>query len=95
MKMIYIAFAKENMYMQWRLTKNVLNEGHIPINPFMLTDYYLADSVEEDLLRDMNNALVARCDEVWVFGKISDGVEREIGIAEKEGIPVRYRAFPG
>ena len=31
-----------------------------------------------------------RADELWVFGKISDGVMAEIKLAKKLGKPIRY-----
>ena len=37
----------------------------------------------------MNN-LLARCDEVWVFGHMSLGVKVQVGIAKRMSKPVRY-----
>jgi hypothetical protein len=37
----------------------------------------------------MNN-LLAKCDECWVFGRISLGVKVQIGIAKRLNKPVRY-----
>ncbi len=31
-----------------------------------------------------------RCDEIWVFGAVSNGVLAEIQIANEQGKPVRY-----
>jgi len=53
-------------------------------------DYNLAGLVPKDAIRIANNALIARCDEVWVFGDVSDGVLVEIYLAGKQGKPVRY-----
>ena len=56
----------------------------------MLFDYFLLDTVDRDIVRDANNSVVLRSDEIWVFGPISNGVFAEIVIAKKTNKPVRY-----
>jgi hypothetical protein len=34
--------------------------------------------------------LLGKCDELWVFGKPSEGMSREIAKAKKRGIPIKY-----
>lgn len=87
MKLIYTAFAKEDMWRRARISKYVLEQGHIPINPFMLMDYNLMDSITAEQMREMNNDLVTHCDELWIFSW-ADGVEREIDIAEEYHITI-------
>ncbi len=62
----------------------------MPLNPFMLFDYFLLDSVDRDLVRDANNSIVLRADEIWVFGPISNGVLAEILLAKKAGKSISY-----
>lgn len=59
----------------------------------MVFDYFLLDAVDRDLVREGNNNLVKRCDEVWVFGAVSNGVLAEVQIAHEQGKPVRYFAI--
>lgn len=59
----------------------------------MVFDYFLADAVDRDLVREGNNNLVKRCDEIWVFGAVSNGVLAEIQIANRQGKTVRYFAI--
>ncbi|MDO8526317.1 MAG: hypothetical protein Q7T03_01360 [Deltaproteobacteria bacterium] len=56
----------------------------------MTYDYFLANLVEHDLIRNANNNLLARCDELWVFGELADGVEVEIAYAKQLGMPIRF-----
>lgn len=56
----------------------------------MVFDYFLLDAVDRDLVREGNNNLVMRADEIWVFGAVSDGVLAEIQIAKKTGKKLRY-----
>ncbi|OYT51257.1 MAG: hypothetical protein B6U76_11280 [Desulfurococcales archaeon ex4484_217_2] len=62
----------------------------IPLNPFLCYDYFLLDTVERDKVREANFELISRCDELWVFGEVSDGVLKEILFAKNRGIPIRY-----
>jgi len=70
----------------------VLKRGGVPLNPFMVFDYFLLDSTDRNLVREGNNNLVKRCDEVWVFGAVSDGVLAEIKIAKEQKKTMRFFA---
>lgn len=56
----------------------------------MIFEYFLLDSVERDTVRNANNNLVIRANELWVFGPVSDGVLAEIKLAKKLQKPIRY-----
>ena len=89
-KLIYIAISNRNFYWRMQITKFVLDEGYVPINPFMLFDYYLLHTVPKILVREAINNLLARCDEVWVFGRLSLGVKVQMGIAKRLRKPMRF-----
>ena len=72
------------------ISKFVLEHEKVPLNPFMLFDYFLLDSIKRDIVRQANNAVLMRADEVWVFGPVSNGVLSEILIAQKTSKPVFY-----
>jgi hypothetical protein len=72
------------------ISKYVLENGGVPLNPFMIFDYFLLDCVGRDLVREGNNNLVKRCDELWVFGSVSNGVLAEIKIAKSMGKVIGY-----
>lgn len=59
----------------------------------MLFDYFMGDMVERDVVRNANNNIVAKCDEVWVFGQIADGVLAEIKLAKSLNKKIRYFAI--
>ncbi|HLD43306.1 MAG TPA: DUF4406 domain-containing protein [Candidatus Nanoarchaeia archaeon] len=90
MKLVYPAFSKHLFYFRMHISAFVLKKGYAPINPFMNFEYFMLDTVERDVVRDANNSILRKADEVWVFGRISDGVLAEIRIAKKTGKPVRY-----
>lgn len=59
----------------------------------MVFDYFLLDAVDRDLVREGNNNLVKKCDEIWVFGAVSNGVLAEVQIANEQSKKVRYFAI--
>ena len=89
-KLIYIAMSNRNFYWRMHVSKVVLDEGYVPINPFMLFDYYLLHTVSKQLVREAINNLLSRCDEVWVFGTVSLGVKVQVGIAKRLKKPLRF-----
>ena len=89
-KLIYIAMSNRNFYWRMHVSKVVLDEGYVPINPFMLFDYYLLHTVPKQLVREAINNLLSRCDEVWVFGTMSLGVKVQVGIAKRLKKPLRF-----
>ena len=52
--------------------------------------YYLLDTAERCNLIKANNDLIRRSDELWVFENISDGVQKEIDLANELGMPIKY-----
>jgi hypothetical protein len=91
--LVYTAMSKHLFYYRMFISVFVLEQGGVPLNPFMVFDYFLLDVVDRDLVREGNNNLVKRCDEIWVFGAVSNGVLAEVLIAHKQGKPVRYFAI--
>ena len=91
--LVYTAFSKHYFYYRMYISRYVLEQGCVPLNPFMLFDYFLLDSVDRDLIRDANNSVVLRADQIWVFGPISNGVLTEILLAKKAHKPISYFGF--
>lgn len=90
MKLIYSAFSKHLFYFRMHISKYVLENDGVPLNPFMVHEYFLLDTVDRDTIRASNNVLVERADELWIFGKISNGVMAEIQLAKKLNKSIHY-----
>lgn len=88
--LVYTAMSKHLFYFRMFISAFVLQKNGVPLNPFMVFDYFLLDVVGRDTIREANNNLVKKCDEVWVFGAVSDGVLAEIKIAHEQGKVVKY-----
>jgi hypothetical protein len=89
-RLVYVAMSNKVFYWRTHIQKFVLDSGMVPVSPFMLFDYYLMHTVSKDVVREAMNNLLARCDEVWVFGHMSLGVKVQVGIAKRMSKPVRY-----
>ena len=90
MKLIYPAFSKRLFYFRMHISKYVLENGGVPLNPFMIHEYFLLDTVDRNTIRKSNDTLVERSDELWIFGEISDGVMAEIQLGKKLNKTIRY-----
>ncbi len=89
-KVVFTALSKRFFYMRFLISKFVLKQDAVPINPFTSFDYFMLDTIERDVVREANNTLVNKADELWVFGDISNGVLAEILQAKEKEIPIRY-----
>lgn len=94
-KLIFTAQSARNFHQRMLICRYVFEQGGVPLNPFMMFGYYLYELVERNAVRNGNNNVLASCDEVWVFGDISDGVAAEIEMAEQQGKPLRYFDISG
>ena len=90
LRLAFTAQSKQYFYCRDAICAYVMRHNYIPVNPFRVFGYFLDDRVPRDIVRNGNNELIARCDELWVFGPIADGVLFEIAICKKLGIPVRF-----
>jgi len=89
-KLVYAAMSNRNFYWRAHIQKFILDSGMVPVSPFMIFDYYLLHTVPKNTVREAMNNLLAKCDECWVFGRLSLGVKVQVGIAKRLNKPVRY-----
>lgn len=90
MRKVFTAQSKAFFYCRDAVCEFCLTKGVLPINPFRIFDYFLGDRVDRNIVRRGNNQLVVDCDELWVFGPISDGVLYEIVRARQTYKPVKF-----
>lgn len=94
-KVVFTAQSCKNFHQRMLICQHAFRQGVVPVNPFNLFGYFLYELVDRDLVRNGNNNLLYRCDELWVYGEISDGVLAEIQMFSKTGKPVRYFNISG
>ena len=89
-KVVFTAQSKQWFFCRNAVCEYVFKNDCIPVNPFRIFGYFLDDRVDRGLVRNGNNEMISRCDELWVFGPISDGVLFEIFSCIRQGKPVRF-----
>jgi len=76
-----------------RYSRYAIEKGVIPIAPHLLFPQFLDDANPDgrQLGLAFGNKLMAKCEEVWVFGSdISEGMAAEIMKAKVKCKPIRY-----
>lgn len=69
-----------------------ISKGCIPLAPHLHYPQFMDDEDKKERELGLRFALIllGKCDELWVFGNISEGMAREITMANKRGMPIRY-----
>ena len=94
-KAIYIcaAFSEDpvtNMIKVRTIARCLAHAEHLPLVPHLLFPPILDEGTERQLALELCLRLVQLADELWVYGKPTEGMRLEISAAEKFGIPVRF-----
>ena len=88
---VFTAQSKRFFYCREAVCQFAFSHDVIPINPFMAFGYFLGERTDRDAIRRANDALVLRCDELWVFGRdLANGVLQEITLAASADKPIRF-----
>lgn len=94
-KIVFAAISKRNFYYREHISKFILEKGCVPLNPFMSFSYFMLDTIPRNTVREANNNLVRLSDELWVFGKISDGIASEVKYVKEMQKKIRYFSIEG
>ena len=88
----YAGDVKVNAEAAASYCRHVIKEGYMPIAAHLMYPLILNDNdpTQRELGMLFGLALLSVCDEVWVFGPVSYGMEREIREAKKLHIPVKF-----
>lgn len=89
-KVVFVSQAAVNMCWARLICKFVIEKGHSPVNYFTAFGHFVHELADQQTMIDSINSLIVRCDELWAFGEISEGMWYEIKMCKELGIPVRY-----
>ena len=89
-KVVFTAISKRLFYSRMNVSDFVLKEGFIPLNPFMIFDFLLFEEVNRESIRNSNDSLIKKSDEMWVFGDVDSDTKEDIKRAEKLKKEIRY-----
>ena len=68
--------------------------GQMPVVPPLYLPQFLDEATERDIAIACCLKLVSVCDELHVYGEVSEGMRQEIAKANRLGIPVVYEDSP-
>lgn len=95
--LVYIAspFAgdtERNMERARGYCRLAVSKGYIPLAPHLHYPQFMDDEDKKERELGLRFALIllGKCDELWAFDKISQGMAQEIAKAKKRGMPIRY-----
>ena len=90
----YRGNVDENVINARKYSRFTFDEKNIPITPHLLYPQFINDNdlFERNIaIHKINYVLIGLCKEMWVFGDvITEGMEREILIAKKRKMRIRY-----
>ena len=90
----YRGNVDENVINARKYSRFTFDKKNIPITPHLLYPQFINDNdlFERNIaIHKINYVLIGLCKEMWVFGDvITEGMEREILIAKKRKMRIRY-----
>lgn len=89
----YAGDVETNVMNAKRYSRFTAKKNAIPVTPHLLYPQFMNDRNEAERERAMhfNYVLLGKCTEVWVFGGvISKGMAREICVAKKRRMKIRW-----
>jgi len=94
---VYVASAYRgdvecNVELAMKYSRFVVAQGGVPFTPHLLYTRFLDDANPKERAEGLycGKAMLGKCDQIWSFGDISDGMLGELEEAHKRGIPIRY-----
>lgn len=95
MPMVYICSAysgdvEGNTEKARRYSRFAVDAGRIPIAPHLLLPQFMEEESERELAMFMDIAILSKCRELWVFGKPTAGMLKEIAYAERKQMTIKY-----
>ena len=84
----YRGDAQTNSRAVVSVCRSVAMSGAVPLAPQLFLPQFLDELTERDRAIECCLRFVSLVDEVWVFGKVSEGMRKEIAEANRLGIPV-------
>lgn len=90
----YRGNVEENVINARKYSRFTFDNKNIPLTPHLLYPQFLNDDdiFERNIaIHKINYVLIGLCKEMWIFGDaITDGMQREILIAKKRKMRIRY-----
>ena len=89
----YSGDTNRNIENARKYSRYAVDNGYLPITPHIYFTQFMDDNdpTERRTALHMNNILLSRCKELWVFGSVySKGMKQEISQAKARKMIIRY-----
>lgn len=89
----YVGDIENNVKNAKAYSRFAVDKNAIPITPHLLDPQFMGEGSERERVMAMhfNYDLLGKCTELWVFGGVvSRGKAREIGVAKKRRMKIRW-----
>lgn len=89
----YAGDIENNINNARKFSRFAAEQNAIPVTPHLMYPQFLddGDQEEREMAIHFNYVLLGKCNELWVFGGvISKGMAREIGVAKKRRMKIRW-----
>lgn len=89
----YAGDVENNVANAKKYSRFTVENNAIPVTPHLLYPQFMNDSNEKErkMAMHFNYVLLGKCNEVWVFGGVvSRGMAREISVAKKRRMKIRW-----
>lgn len=89
----YAGDIENNINNACKFSRFAAEQNGIPVTPHLMYPQFLddGDQEEREMVMHFNYVLLGKCNELWVFGGvISKGMAREIGVAKKRKMKIRW-----
>ena len=88
----YAGDIESNVAKARQYCRDAVAKGVNPIAPHLFYPQFLEDKSPKERKAGLTLGLdlLSLCDEIWVYGQPSPGMQAEIALAEKHGIPIRH-----
>jgi hypothetical protein len=88
----YRGDAERNVERAKKYSRFVIERGGVPFTPHLLYTRFLDDADPKQRSEGLfcGKVMLGKCDQIWSFGDVSDGMLGELEEARKRGIPIRY-----
>ena len=88
---IYLGDITANFDDAKRYSRFAVEQGVIPIALHLLFPLFMDEKTERDIAMYMNEVLISRVDELWVFcNELSSSMKVEVEVAKKLKKPIQY-----
>ena len=88
--LVYVTHSKNWFYARETVMQFAVEQGAAAVNPFMNYGFYLNGMTDKGSITECCHQLIRFCEELWVFGPVSEAIMTDIVVAVMAHKTVRF-----